>query len=56
MGKTLDAYLKELDELAHAPSKDGDDTMDFIIMLDSIGTLMEKPSIKVNGKISHAIP
>jgi hypothetical protein len=49
MDKTLDAYLKELGELVHAPSKDGDDTMDFIIMLDSIGPLTEKSNVNQKG-------
>lgn len=45
MGKTLDAYLKDLRELVHPPSKDGDDTMAFILILDSIGPLSEKPNV-----------
>lgn len=47
-GKTVDAYLKELKELAHAPSKDGDDAMASILMLDSLGPLMEKNNVKKN--------
>lgn len=46
MDKPLDAYLKDLGELIHYPSKDGDDTMAFIVMLDSIGPLSEKPNVR----------
>lgn len=47
-GKTVDAYLKELKELTHAPSKDCDDAMASIFMLDSLGPLMEKNDVKKN--------
>lgn len=48
-GKTVGACLKELGELAHAPSKDGDDAMASIFMLDSLGPLMEKNDVKKNS-------
>lgn len=47
-GKTVDAYLKELKELAHAPSKDCDDAMASVFMIDSLGPLMEKKDVKKN--------
>ena len=39
---TLDEYLKKLGKVAHSPSKDGDDAMASIFMLDSLGPLMKK--------------
>lgn len=48
-GKTLDAYLKELGELAHVPSMDGDDAMASVFMIDSIGPLTEKKDVKKNS-------
>lgn len=45
MGKTLDAYLKDLGELVRPLSKYDDDTMAFILILDSIGPLSEKPNV-----------
>ena len=47
-GKTVDAYLKELKELAHSSPKDGDDAMASVFMLDSLGPLMEKNNVKKN--------
>lgn len=47
-GKTVGAYLKELGKVAHTPSKDCDDTMASIFMLDSLGPLMEKNNVKKN--------
>ena len=47
-GKALDAYLKELGEVIHTPSKDGDDAMASVFMLDSLGPLMEKKDVKKN--------
>lgn len=48
-GKTVDAYLKELREVAHhAPSKDCDDAMASVFMIDSLGPLMEKKDVKKN--------
>lgn len=47
-GKTVDAYLKELGEVAHAPFKDGDDAMAMVFMIDSLGTLVEKIDVKKN--------
>jgi len=47
-GKTVDAYLKELKELTHAPSKDCDDAMASVFMIDSLGPLMEKKDVKKN--------
>lgn len=46
MEKTLDEYLKELGNVAHSASKDGDDAMASIFMLDSLGPLMEKNNVK----------
>ena len=43
---TLDAYLKELVNVAHSTSKDGDDAMAFTFMLDSLGPLIEKTNVK----------
>ena len=40
-GKALDAYLKELGEVTHAPSKDGDDAKASIFLLDSISALKD---------------
>lgn len=47
-GKTVDAYLKELKELTHAPSKDCDDAMASVFMIDSLGPLVEKKDVKKN--------
>lgn len=47
-GKTVDAYLKELKDLAHGPSKDGDDAMASVFIIDSIGPLTEKKDVKKN--------
>lgn len=47
-GKTVDTYLKELKELAHAPSKDCDDAMASVFMIDSLGPLVEKKDVKKN--------
>lgn len=47
-GKTVDAYLKELKELPHAPSKDCDDAMASVFMIDSLGPLVEKKDVKKN--------
>lgn len=49
-GKTVDAYLKELGEVAHASSKDGDDAMAFTSMLDSLGSLTDKNNVKKNNR------
>ena len=49
-GKTVDVYFKELGEMAHAPSKDGDDAMASTFMLDSLGSLMEKTNVKKNNR------
>lgn len=51
MEKTLDAYLKELVDIAHSTSKDGDDAMASIFMLDSLGPLMEKIMLRKKGKL-----
>lgn len=45
-GETLDAYLKELVNVAHSTSKDGDDAMASTFMLDSLGPLIEKTNVK----------
>lgn len=47
-GRTVDAYLKELGEVVHAPSKDGDDAMASVFMIDSLGPLVEKKDAKKN--------
>lgn len=49
VGETVDAYLKELGEVIHAPSKDGDDAVASVFMLDSLGPLMEKNNVKKNS-------
>ena len=41
--------LKELGNVAHSASKDGDDAMASIFMLDSLGPLMEKNNVKKKG-------
>ena len=43
--KTVDAYLKELGNMAHGLSKDGDESRASIFMLDSLGPLMEDHQI-----------
>ena len=42
MEKQWTHTLKSWGAVAHAPSKDGDDAMASICMLDSLGPLMEK--------------
>lgn len=49
MCKPLDTYIKELGNVAHSTSKDGDDAMASIFMLDSLGPLMEKSNVKKRG-------
>lgn len=46
--KTLEENLKALGEMAHTPSKDGDDAMAAVFMMDSIGLLTEKKDVKKN--------
>ena len=47
-GKPVDAYLKELKKLTHAPSKDCDDAMASVFMIASLGPLVEKKDVKKN--------
>lgn len=49
-GKTLGAYLKELDELIHAHSKDEDNAMTFTFILDSLGPQMKKNNVNMESK------
>lgn len=46
--KTLEEYTKALGDLAHGPSKDGDDAMASVFIIDSIGPLTEKKDVKKN--------
>lgn len=46
--KTLAENLKALEGVIHAPSKDGEDAMASVFMLDSLGPLMEKNNVKKN--------
>lgn len=45
---TLEENLKALGELSHAPSKDCDDAMASVFMIDSLGPLVEKKDVKKN--------
>lgn len=44
--KTVEEYNKALGDLVHESSKDGDDAMASVFMLDSLGPLMEKKDAK----------
>jgi len=46
--KTLEEYNKALGDLVHEPSKDCDDAMASVFMIDSLGPLMEKKDVKKN--------
>jgi hypothetical protein len=50
-GKTLDAYLKELKNIVRPLSKDGDNTMATIFILDSLGPLAEKSILRTKKKL-----
>lgn len=46
--KTLEETLKALREMTHAPSKDCDDTMASVFLIDSLEPLVEKKDVKKN--------